>query len=247
MNSIVFIRALLIPALLCLSTSVVAEPPPWSKIGRTATTDEIAAWDIDVRADFAGLPNGQGSALQGEQIWIDKCESCHGEFGQAGRVFTPLAGGTTDKDISTGRVAALSDNSNPFRSTLMRASKLSTLWDYINRAMPWNAPKSLRVDEVYAVTAYLLYLGDIIEEDFVITQDNIAQVQQRLPNRNGLKIFTPMWRVSGRPDVQGDPCMIQCAGGRIQSSLPADGAGTHGDLSAQHRLVGLSRGAAGKK
>lgn len=226
-----------------MSISAFAQPP-WSKIGRTATTDEIAAWDIDVRADFTGLPKGQGSALQGEEIWVNQCESCHGEFGQAGRVFTPLVGGTTKQDIISGRVAALQDNSNPFRSTLMRASKISTLWDYINRAMPWNAPKSLTPDQVYAVTAYILFLGDIIEEDFVMTQDNIAQVQQRLPNRNGVSRFEPMWRVDGKPDVQGQSCMTHCDASKVRSSLPASAQGSHGDLSNQHRLIGGVRGGA---
>ena len=225
-----------------LSTHAHAQPP-WSQIGRTATTDEIAAWDIDVRADFTGLPRGQGSAQQGEAVWVNQCESCHGEFGQAGRVFTPLVGGTTKADIASGRVGALADNSNPFRSTLMRASKISTLWDYINRAMPWNAPKSLTPDQVYAVTAYILFLGDVIEEDFVITQDNIAQVQQRLPNRDGVSRFEPMWRVDGKPDVQGNACTTDCEAAQVRSSLPAQATASHGDLSLQHRLVGATRGA----
>jgi len=226
----------------CAFCATAFAQQPWSKIGRTATTDEIASWDIDVRADFTGLPKGQGSALQGEAVWVSQCESCHGEFGQAGRVFTPLVGGTTRADIVNGRVAALGDNSNPFRSTLMRASKISTLWDYINRAMPWNAPKSLTTDQVYAVTAYILFLGDVIEEDFVITQDNIEQVQQRLPNRYGVSRFEPMWRVDGKPDVQGHSCMSDCDAAQVRSSLPEAAKGSHGDLSTQHRLVGGARG-----
>src|SRR5213075_3126325 len=110
----------------------------------------IKAWDIDVRPDFKGLPPGSGSVAQGQQVWDAKCASCHGTFGESNEVFTPLV---------TGDVA---------RTTLMKISTLSTLWDYIHRAMPWNAPKSLAVDEVYAVVAYLLNLGDILPGDFVL-------------------------------------------------------------------------------
>ena len=68
----------------------------------------------------------------------------------------------------------------------MKVSSVSTLWDYINRAMPWNAPKSLSTEEVYAVTAYLLNLGGVLPDNFVLSDRNIAEVQQRLPNRNGM-------------------------------------------------------------
>ena len=72
------------------------------------------------------------------------------------------------------------------RTTLMKVATLSTIWDYINRAMPWNAPKSLEVDEVYALTAYLLHLGYIVEYDFVLSNENINDVQAQMPNRNGM-------------------------------------------------------------
>jgi cytochrome c len=86
-------------------------------------------------------------------------------FGESNEVFSPIVGGTTADDIRTGRVASLNDGSFPGRTTLMKLSTLSTLWDYINRAMPWNAPKSLTPDEVYAVTAYMLSLGGIVADD----------------------------------------------------------------------------------
>nr|HRO61461.1 cytochrome c [Burkholderiaceae bacterium] len=180
---------------------------PWAGIGRAATPAEIAAWDIDVRADFTGLPPGSGSVDEGMEIWDAQCASCHGTFGESNEVFTPIVGGTTQEDIRTGRVANLLRADFPQRTTLMKLSQLSTLWDYINRAMPWNAPKSLSVDEVYAVTAYILNLGDIVPADFVLSHENVAEVQQRLPNRNGKKFFEPMWSVAGKPDVQGDACM----------------------------------------
>ena len=126
-------------------------------IGRTASAAEISACDIDVRPDFKGLPAGQGSVHQGELLWEARCASCHGTFAEASHVFTPIAGGVAAQDLKTGRVAGLLPGANqPNRTTLMKLSTLSTLWDYINRAMPWNAPKTLTADEVYAAPASTL-------------------------------------------------------------------------------------------
>jgi mono/diheme cytochrome c family protein len=176
-------------------------------IGRPATSKELAAWDIDVRPDFKGLPKGSGSVSKGQDVWEGKCASCHGVFGESNEVFNPLVGGTTDEDIQAGRVASLQRPDYPGRTTLMKVSSLSTLWDYINRAMPWNQPKSLSADEVYAVTAYLLNLGRIVPDDFVLSDANMAEVQKRLPNRNGVTTAHAMWpgkELGGtdRPDVQ---------------------------------------------
>ena len=104
-------------------------------IGRDATPKEVAAWDIDVRPDFRGLPAGSGSVAQGQDVWEARCASCHGIFGESNEVFSPLVGGTTEDDIRRGRVARLTDPSFPGRTTLMKVSSLSTLWDYIRRAM----------------------------------------------------------------------------------------------------------------
>src|SRR5512140_3511634 len=137
-------------------------------VGRAATPAEIKAWDIDVRPDFKGLPPGSGSVSKGQDVWEAKCASCHGTFGESNEVFTPIVGGTTQEDIKAGRVKALLDPEQP-RTTLMKVPTLSTLWDYINRAMPWNAPKTLTTEEVYAVTAYILNLGGIVGDDFVLS------------------------------------------------------------------------------
>src|SRR6059058_6374630 len=145
------------------------------EIGRTATPAEIAAWDIDVRPDFKGLPPGSGSVAQGQKIWDGKCASCHGTFGESNEVFAPIVGGTTAADIQSGRVKALTQ-ADVTRSSLMKLSSLSTLWDYVNRAMPWDAPKSLLANDVYAVVAYVLYLGDILPADFVLSDRNSASV-----------------------------------------------------------------------
>ena len=125
----------------------------YSNIGRQATQAEVAAWDIDVRPDFKGLPKGSGSVAQGQDIWEAKCASCHGVFGESNEVFTPIIGGTTLEVIKRGRVNALIDRKHPQRTTFMKLATLSTAFDYIYRAMPWNAPRTLSVDETYSTLA----------------------------------------------------------------------------------------------
>jgi len=218
-------------------------------IGRAATPQEVAAWDIDVRPDFKGLPKGSGSVAQGQDVWETKCESCHGIFGESNQVFTPLVGGTTADDLRTGRVARLLDPAYPGRTTLMKVASLSTLWDYINRAMPWNAPKSLTTDEVYAVTAFLLNLGGVLPDDFVLSDRNMAQAQARLPNRNGMTTQHGLWPGAsmgngGKPDVKAVACMNHCAiETTVRSSLPDFARNAHGNLAEQNRMVGPQLGA----
>ena len=209
-------------------------------VGRAATAAEIKAWDIDVRPDLTGLPPGSGSVVKGQEIWEAKCASCHGTFGESNEVFSPLVGGTTAEDIKTGRVKALQEPVP--RSTLMKVSSISTLWDYINRAMPWNAPKSLSADEVYATLAYLLHLGDIVPADYVLSDANMRAVQERLPNRNGKMKYQPLWNIKGKGDVQNIACMKDCViETGLASALPDSARGTHGNLAEQQRALGAAR------
>ena len=235
-------------AVLGLASSI-AWSAGYPGIGRPATPDEIAAWDIDVRPDFKGLPPGSGSVAQGQVVWEAKCQQCHGTFGESNEVFQPLVGGTTAEDIKTGHAKALRAGGEA-RTTLMKLATVSTLWDYIHRAMPWNAPKSLKTDEVYAVVAYLLNLGDIVPGDFVLSDKNIAEVQRRLPNRNGLTREHGLGDIRGKPDVRNVACMKDCpTEAKVTSALPEAAQGTHGDLAEQNRTIGPTRGkavAAGK-
>lgn len=213
-------------------------------IGRTATPAEVAAWDIDVRPDFKGIPKGSGTAEQGQELWEAKCASCHGVFGESNEVFTPIVGGTTAKDIKTGRVASLTDPNQPQRSTLMKVSTLSSLYDYIYRAMPWNAPRTLSADDTYALVAYILALGEIVPEDFTLSDKNMNDIQARMPNRNGATTQHGMWTVAGKPDVQGNPCMTNCpTDAKITSSLPAFARNAHENIAEQNRIFGPFRGA----
>lgn len=241
-----FIAAL---ALCTTAAAVAAGAPNYPGIGRAATPREVAAWDIDVRPDFKGLPPGSGSVNKGQDIWEAKCASCHGVFGESNQVFNPLVGGTTAQDIKTGHVAMLLRRDYPGRTTMMKVANVSTLWDYINRAMPWNAPKSLGPDEVYAVLAYMLNLADVVPADFTLSDKNIRAVQQRMPNRNGLATAHDLWPGkelggSGQPDVKATACMSNCpVEARVTSMLPDFARNAHGNLAEQSRLVGPQRGA----
>ncbi len=202
-------------ALLCAAGTVWATDR-YPGIGRVATAEEVRAWDIDVRADFLGLPEGEGSVARGRKLYGAQCVACHGGEGKSDAFFIPLVGGTTPDDIRTGHARALADSETAQRTTFMRLPTLSTLFDYIHRAMPWETPKSLPPDDVYALTAYLLYLAGIVTETFTLSHSNVADVQNRLPNRHGMTTDHGLWPGDGGignggiPDVQAERCMSDC-------------------------------------
>ncbi len=230
-------------ASLALGVAAAQAADPWASLGRDPTEAEVAAWDIDIRPDFQGLKPGSGNAEEGEELFLEKCALCHGDFGESNEYFAPLVlGNITEEDIENGRVAALKDPTR-VRTTLMKINNLSTLMDFINRAMPWNAPKTLTPDELYAITAYLLSLAYIIEPDFELNQDTVHEVQERMPNRNGMTWDHGLWKVDGKPDVVSERCMSHCDDKvEVTSSLPDYAKPAHGNLFDQHRFVGPVRG-----
>ena len=242
-EKMIAILAIITPAT-CISQN------KYEGVGRTATTSEVAAWDIDVRPDFKGLPKGMGSVSQGEKVWEAQCSSCHGSFGENNTVFSALVGYTTKKDVEAGRVASLMpDAATPTRTTMMKVSQLSTLWDYINRAMPWTAPKSLKPDEVYAVTAYLLNIANVVPDNFTLSDKNMVETQNKLPNRKGMMTKHAMWPGkefggTAKPDTQGSSCMTNCVTeAKVASLLPEHARNAHGNLAEQTRAFGASVGA----
>ena len=225
------------------SAAQSASSNQFSGIGRTATAAEVKAWDIDVRPDLKGLPAGSGKVQDGQTLWDNKCASCHGTFGESNEVFTPLVGGTTAADVKRGRVASLTDPKQPQRSTLMKVATISSLYDYIYRAMPWNAPRSLTADDTYAVLAYMLNLAEILPDDFELSNKNMAEVQQLMPNRNGMTREHGMWRIDDAPDVKAVACMSNCVETvKITSSLPDYARNAHENLADQNRGYGPFRG-----
>jgi S-disulfanyl-L-cysteine oxidoreductase SoxD len=238
----------LVAAVFVFADLAHAQSAAYPNVGRAATPKEVQAWDIDVRPDLKGLPKGAGSVAKGMDVWESKCASCHGVFGESNEVFSPIVGGTSKDDIKAGRVARLTDTGFPGRTTLMKLPHVSTLWDYINRAMPWTAPKSLSTEEVYAVTAYILNMGGIVPDNFTLSHQNMAEVQNLLPNRNGMTTAHGLWpgRRMGqaKPDVTAQACVSNCATeDKVASFLPDFARNAHGNLAEQNRPVGAQRGA----
>jgi S-disulfanyl-L-cysteine oxidoreductase SoxD len=225
-------KSLLGVLLMAAVTSTLAQQH-FPGIGRAATAEEIKAWDIDVRPDFKGLPPGSGTVQKGQEVWETKCASCHGIFGESNEVFTPLIGGTTKKDIERGRVANLQRQDYPQRTSMMKVSSVSTLWDYINRAMPWTQPKSLTVEEVYATTAFMLHLSDVLPADGVLSDKNTAHAMWPGTELGG----------KAQPDVQGSACVRDCkVEPTVASFIPDHARNAHGNLAEQNRTVGPQRG-----
>jgi len=182
---------------LCLGTSVIALPvgaAPYG-LGRAALPEEIAAWDIDVHPDGSDLPQGQGDALTGEEIFTEKCAACHGDFAEGRGNWPALAGGQD----------TLAD-ADPVKTVGSYWPHLSTSFDYIRRSMPYGDAGTLTVDEVYSIVAYILYSNDLVDEDFVLTKDNFTSVE--MPNADGFirddreTAELALWRA--------EPCMTGC-------------------------------------
>jgi mono/diheme cytochrome c family protein len=163
-------------------------------IGQPATPEVIAGWDIDVRPDGQGLPPGQGSVKAGEQVYIEKCAACHGEFGESAGRWPPVAGGQ-------GTLAA----ADPVKTVGSYFAHLSSVFDYVRHAMPFGDAQSLSNDELYAVVAYLLFLNDIVDEKFVLSKENFTSV--KMPNAGG---FYDDDRETAEKAFWTKPCMTDC-------------------------------------
>ena len=165
-------------------------------LGRAALEEEITAWDIDVRPDGTGLPKGKGTVARGEELFAEQCAVCHGDFGEGKDRWPVLAGGhdTLTKD-------------RPEKTIGSYWPYLSTVYDYVKRAMPFGNARSLTDDDVYALTAYLMYLNDIVtDEEFELSDANFLET--RLPNEEN---FIPDNRTE-EPHYadKTEPCMSAC-------------------------------------
>ena len=153
--------------------------------GQPATPEEIKGWNIDISPDGAGLPLGRGDVRQGEAIFAAKCASCHGPRGE-GRPMDRLVGG----------VGTLRDK-KPEKTVGSFWPYATTLFDYVRRAMPLNAPQSLTPDEVYAVSAYVLFLNGIVPQDAALDADALAKI--KMPNRDGFVSAYPTLGAGAKP------------------------------------------------
>ncbi|WP_372892121.1 c-type cytochrome [Rhodosalinus sp.] len=164
-------------------------------LGREALPEEVSAWDVNIMPDGSGLPEGSGSVLDGEMLFSQNCAVCHGEFAEGVGNWPPLAGGD----------GTLADE-DPVKTVGSYWPYLSTVWDYVHRSMPYGAAQSLSDDEVYAITAYILYSNFLVEDDFVLSDENFAEVE--LPNAGN-------FIVDDRPETEyaewrTEPCMENC-------------------------------------
>jgi S-disulfanyl-L-cysteine oxidoreductase SoxD len=169
-------REALLPTIFVLLSLATAAPADEPNLGQPVSPQDLAAWDISIGPDGASLPPGSGTPQQGERVYAAKCVGCHGERG-AGKPNDQLVGGigslTGDQPVKT--VGSFW----PFATTL---------FDYVRRAMPLNAPKSLSNDEVYAVAAYILALNGVISADDTMNAETLPLV--KMPNRGGFVPFS---------------------------------------------------------
>jgi cytochrome c len=154
-----------------LVISALISPALAYDFGRPATPEEINLWDIDVRPDGKGLPEGSGTVAHGKDAFAENCAACHGDKGHGG-----------PKDRLVGGEGTLASD-NPIKTVGSFWPYATTLFDYIHRAMPYQAPGSLSVDDTYAVAAYILNLNGILLADGKLDQATLPTV--KMPNRNG--------------------------------------------------------------
>ncbi len=157
----------------CASTpeGTLTTPTRGPNLGAAPSAAMLAAMDISIPPSGAGLPAGSGNVAQGQKVYETKCQACHGPKG-AGKPADPLVGGTGS--LASGK---------PMRTVGSYWPYATTLFDYVRRAMPTTAPQSLSNEEVYAVTAYLLHLNNIVPESAVMNAQSLPQV--KMPNRDG--------------------------------------------------------------
>jgi cytochrome c len=158
-------------------------------IGRTATAAEIAGWNIDINREGKNLPAGSGDVAHGREVYTAQCAACHGDNGEGG-IGDRLVGGQ-------GTLAS----AKPIRTVGSYWQYATTLFDYIRRAMPLNAPQSLSSDDVYALSAYILNINGVVPDNATLDAKSLAAI--KMPNRDGF-ISDP------RPDVKDKPCMSDC-------------------------------------
>jgi S-disulfanyl-L-cysteine oxidoreductase SoxD len=193
-------RLLLLVALLSLAQLANAQAPqsPKYDIGRTATAEEIHKWDISIGPDGKELPPGHGTAAEGEKVFHEKlCIACHGAAGSGGPAPTLIKSDGKTKSPYPCLAPCVNDSN----VMALHAQYATTMWDYINRAMPLNREGTLTPDEVYSLVAFLLYKNGVIAEDQVMDEKTLPKV--KMPNRDKIPP-DPEWK-HGAPRLAGYP------------------------------------------
>ena len=190
-------RLLLLVVILGVSGS--AQSPTYN-LGRTPTAEEIRAWDISISPTGKELPPGRGTAKEGAQLYVRKgCAGCHGPTGAGGKAPTLIV--TKGASTAPGTMPGMDMGIQAPGLMAVSSPYSATIWDYINRGMPLGKEGTLSPDEVYALTAFLLYKNDVIKEDEVVDAQSLPKV--KMPNRDG---FTqpPEWK-HGTPRLRDYP------------------------------------------
>jgi S-disulfanyl-L-cysteine oxidoreductase SoxD len=170
--------------------------PQKLNLGRAAHADELKAWDISVLPDGRGLPVGRGTAKKGEELFVEKCAACHGEFGEGVGRWPALAGGN-----------GTLKNDRPDKTVGSFWPASTTLFDYLRRAMPYGNAQSLEADELYALSAYVLHMSDVIKDpEFEVNEKNFASI--RMPNGGGF--YDDDREVAEKRFWRKDVCMKDC-------------------------------------
>jgi S-disulfanyl-L-cysteine oxidoreductase SoxD len=194
-------------ALIALASAASAAPTGHYGYGTKASPDQIAGWNIDARPDGVGLPPGSGTVAKGADVFADQCAACHGTFGEGEGRYPKLAGG--EGTLTKERPEPSVGSYWPFAVTL---------FDYINRAMPFQAPHSLPTNDVYALTAYVLNINNIVGNNFVADRNSLPKV--KMPNHDHF-----IWQ-DPRPDTSAKECMKNCADPKsIKIESTAEGKG----------------------
>jgi len=189
MRSLRFLLPALAVMMFAASHAGWAQSPTYG-LGKTPTQDEIRAWDISISPTGKELPQGSGSAKQGAAIYAQKCVICHGATGSEGPA--PMLIKRQNPPANPGPCVAPCIRDNNVMA--MHAPYATVMWDYINRGMPFKQEGSLKPDEVYALTAFILFKNGVIGEDDVLDQQSLPQI--KMPNRDGAAI--PDWK-PGQP------------------------------------------------
>lgn len=177
----------------------LTEPAPASEaaynLGRAALPEEVAAWNVDVLPDGRGLPEGSGDVWTGEELFVENCAACHGDFAEGVDNWPVLAGGFDTLA-----------NADPVKTVGSYWPYLSTVWDYTHRSMPFGNAGSLSADDTYAIVAYILYSNNLVDDDFALSHENFLDVE--MPNAGGFVVDDRAEREYAQ--WSGEPCMENC-------------------------------------
>jgi S-disulfanyl-L-cysteine oxidoreductase SoxD len=194
-------RFLLVATLFGICQTAWTQSPTYG-VGRAPSAQEIAAWDIAVSPTGKELPQGHGTAKEGAVLYVRKgCAGCHGAKGSSGGHAPTLIKGTEQDTHATMPMPCLAPCVNDLNNMAVHSPYATTIWDYIHRGMPLGKEGSLSPDEVYSITAFLLFKNGVIQEEEVMDQQSLPKVT--MPNHDGFAL-PPEWK-HGTPRLQGYP------------------------------------------